>query len=843
MTHRLENSHLQLVINPEISRWSLTGSHSNSPSIENAKTEFHYRRGRRDVIALNRWSEIGIERSDLDFSSHGPLRQLLITSKHPEGGLQFSLTFALPEDHPFLFWKMDVTNHGRRPILVNRLELISVGFFSQNLAEPLGSVHLLPLSQVKRHIDSPVPGEVAFFSNGWQSWSYTGVYRQNDRYRHPRLGPIRAPVIANPETPRSSRAGLFGSDMFAIFGHTGQRTGILAGFLSQLNHFGSIEAWIGPHPPGLRMWANGDNVRLDVGQEMSTDWACLSFFHLDTPDPLGPYVEAVARQHNLANPGRQDFNSSKFEANNFPENNQYSEIPSSHNPEKQPTIPTGWCSWYHFFQDVSADDIRQNLAAAAHLKPDLPLEVFQIDDGYETCWGDWSIFKDTFPQGVSPLAGEIRSAGFTPGLWLAPFIVQPQSRLMAEHPDWILRGRFNRPVNAGYFWGAFTTALDLTNPDALDHTAQTIHRAVHEWGFPYLKLDFLYAGALPGRRQDATQTRAQVLRHALQTLRQAAGDRTTLLACGCPLGSAIGLVDIMRISSDVDTHWLPVHHGVKMGKFGDDGKPSARNAIHNTLTRAPLHLRWWINDPDCLLLRRDMELTEAEVQSLATVIAMSGGSLLLSDHLPNLPPERLHLAQSLLPPIGKRPTVLDWFDRQTPSRLQVDMHGPDGRWHLLALFNWSDKTQDIGLSLHDFNLDTRTIYYAREFWGGACYTIRPGSSRADPILLEKVAANGVALLAVRPHQSYRPQYLGSDLHISQGMELTAWETSQTDLHMRLNRPGRAKGLVELGLPHPPAQAWLNDQPITWFPHGDRCYRLDVEFDQTAEIVIKFLSDT
>jgi len=837
MTHRLENAHLQLTINTDISRWSLVGSNLNNPSIENAKVEFQYRRGRREEVALNDWGDSGIERVDLNDSPHGLLQQLQVVSEYRKDGLRFTLTFALPQDYPFLIWQLNVSNHGRHPIQVERLEMLSAGFVSQDLKKPLSAIHLLPLPLLKKFSDSPVPGEVSFFSNGWQSWSYTGVYRWSDNYRYPRLGPLRAPVITNPGTPRSRRKGFFGSDMFGALGHTSQRTGILAGFLSQANHFGSIETWIGPQPPALRMWANGDNARLDPGSQISTDWACLYFFHLDIPDALSPYLDAVARQHNLPdNEGRG------LHAADYQPHDPHSKIANHriHNTkisQEHPQIPTGWCSWYHFFQDISADDIRDNLAAAVKLQPDLPLQVLQIDDGYESQWGDWSTFKDTFPEGVAPLAKEIDSSGFTPGLWLAPFIVHPKSQLWAERKDWLLRGQFNRPVNAGYFWGAFTTALDLTNPDALDHTAQVIHRAAHEWGFPYLKLDFLYAGALPGRRCDPTRTRAQVLRNALQTLRQAAGDQTTLLGCGCPLGSAIGLVDSMRISTDIDSHWLPVHKGVRMRKLGDEGMPAARYAIHNTLTRAPLHQRWWINDPDCLLLQPDMELTLAEVQTLATVIAMSGGSVMLSDHLLDLPPERLRIAQSLLPPMGQRPLVLDWFDNQTPTRLQLELHGSTGCWHLLALFNWLDETQDMSLWLSDFLLDTRATYYAHEFWGAKSYQIQPGSARTNPILLREIPAHGVALLAVRPHQPYQPQYLGSNLHISQGMEVTAWEPSSNKVQVCLQRPGRARGSILLGLPYPPKQAQIDGKPLTWQPDGERCYRFEVEFEQTAEISI------
>ena len=177
------------------------------------------------------------------------------------------------------------------------------------------------------------------------------------------------------------------------------------------------------------------------------------------------------------------------------------------------------------------------------------------------------------------------------------------SRLAAEHPDWLLRGAFNRPVNAGFLWNTFTTALDLTLPPAQEYVKEVIHTAVQRWGFSYLKLDFLFAASLPGKRFDPTRTRAQVLRRALEDVRQAAGEEAQLLGCGCPLGPAIGLVDAMRISSDVDVGWTPSYRGQKFFFQAEPHMPSARNALQNVLCRLPLHQRWWINDPDCLLLR------------------------------------------------------------------------------------------------------------------------------------------------------------------------------------------------------------------------------------------------
>ncbi|MEE1757743.1 alpha-galactosidase, partial [Streptomyces sp. SP18BB07] len=49
--------------------------------------------------------------------------------------------------------------------------------------------------------------------------------------------------------------------------------------------------------------------------------------------------------------------------------------------------PTVWCSWYEYFTSVTEDDIHENLRAIDTL--DLPIDVVQIDDGYQSALGDW----------------------------------------------------------------------------------------------------------------------------------------------------------------------------------------------------------------------------------------------------------------------------------------------------------------------------------------------------------------------------------------------------------------------------------------------------------------------
>lgn len=819
MIRTLENAFLLVSVSPSLGRWRIESHLRNGPSINGIQIGVDYRLGVVRHHALDAWPAAGVSGPELVGSPHGFLQQLTIHIGAEKDLLHFVLRLALPRERPLLLWQLQIENRGLHPVHIDQIQMLSAGFFYPGRLGLAGKVDFAPGSKKAGAASRKSPGatlqarNMAFFSNGWQSYSYTGVLGQHERLPRTRLGPLRAPVSANPYTPHSRRRGRFASDMFGVLGDQGSRVGILAGFLSQQAHFGSVETWISATPVAMRLVAHGDGACLDPGSAMQTDWACLQVLHLDSGDPLGEYIEAVARQHAL---------------------------PADHLPRSQ--IPTGWCSWYQFSSegdyigDLTAQDVEVNLQAAAACRRGLPLEVVQIDDGFEAQVGDWFSFSEGFPNGVAPLATEIRAQGMAAGLWLAPFIVHPKSRLANDHPDWLMRGHSGRPVNAGYFWGAFARALDLTHPPALEYAAQVVHTAVKEWGFSYLKLDFLFAGALSGRRKDPTCTRAQVLRAALKTLRDAAGSETFILGCSCPLGPAIGLVDAMRINADTARRWLPSVKGHERFLRSEPDIPSARNASHNAITRSVFHRRWWINDPDCLLLRQETRLTLPEVRTISTVIALTGGSLLLSDHLPDLAPERLRIAQTLLPVIGQQPFVLDWFDRSTPSRLQVNLDGPAGRWHLLGLFNWQDQPQKFSLRRNDFYLEDRPDYLMREFWSGQTFRLLSGEVALE---IGEIPPHGCALLAARQIRAHRPHYLGGDLHISQGMEVAAWHPAEKGLSFCLERPGSTSGLIELALPGAPVRASLNGNSLAWEESGNGIYRLAVSFEQSADLQLEW----
>ena len=225
-------------------------------------------------------------------------------------------------------------------------------------------------------------------------------------------------------------------------------------------------------------------------------------------------------------------------------------------------IPAGWCSWYHFYDKISERVLASNLLLMQRIRessqlqhPQKGFELFQVDDGYQTAWGDWLLLdREKFPTGtLYELTHQIRSAGLQAGLWMAPFSCDKHALLAKQHPDWILKrnGSSSVPSNSANC-GKFFYGLDTTHPGVKRHIQECIEMATKIWGVNYLKLDFLYSAVLRESQDshyDRTLTSAQILSQAMELVASAAGPEVFLLGCGAPLGAMIGKVHANRVSA------------------------------------------------------------------------------------------------------------------------------------------------------------------------------------------------------------------------------------------------------------------------------------------------------
>src|SRR2546429_245082 len=144
------------------------------------------------------------------------------------------------------------------------------------------------------------------------------------------------------------------------------------------------------------------------------------------------------------------------------------------------TVPPGRSSWYYYFTDVAEADILENVAAIDKL--DLPIDVIQIDDGWQSELGDWLTLSGRFAS-LSDVTGRVRDTGRRTGIWVAPFMVGRRSQVFQEHPDWLIDG-----VSAGHNWDQDLFGLDLTHPGVQDYLRRTF-TMLREVGIDYFKID------------------------------------------------------------------------------------------------------------------------------------------------------------------------------------------------------------------------------------------------------------------------------------------------------------------------------------------------------------------
>ena len=285
---------------------------------------------------------------------------------------------------------------------------------------------------------------------------------------------------------------------------------------------------------------------------------------------------------------------------------------------------TGYTSWYNYFQKIDENIILRDLKGLSRAHDSV--NIFQIDDGYEPFVGDWLDYNGRdFPNGMKTIADAVHREGYLAGIWLAPFNVQRgKSRILKEHPDWLIRNPDGKPQLGCVAWGGAYT-LDIYNSEVREHLKKVFDTVLNDWGYDMVKLDFLYSQC---RTPRDNKTRGTIMCEAMDFLRECVGDKI-ILGCGVPLGPAFGVVDACRISCDVD-----LSYG---GKFYNSMSinnelPSAQNAINNSMFRRHLNGRAFLNDPDVFFLRdHNLTFTWEQKLLLAKINNLFGRVLFVSD--------------------------------------------------------------------------------------------------------------------------------------------------------------------------------------------------------------------
>ncbi len=143
------------------------------------------------------------------------------------------------------------------------------------------------------------------------------------------------------------------------------------------------------------------------------------------------------------------------------------------------------------WEAVYFDQRLDKLTALADAAAEVGAERFVLDDGWfrgrrhdRAGLGDWYVDEDVWPDGLHPLVNHVRGLGLQFGLWVEPEMVNPDSDLAREHPDWILATGGRLPPAS-----RFQQVLNLGRPDAYAHVLKRLDAVLGEYDIGYLKWD------------------------------------------------------------------------------------------------------------------------------------------------------------------------------------------------------------------------------------------------------------------------------------------------------------------------------------------------------------------
>lgn len=149
--------------------------------------------------------------------------------------------------------------------------------------------------------------------------------------------------------------------------------------------------------------------------------------------------------------------------------------------------PVLYNSWYATEFDINE---KQQLELA-ELAKKIGVEMFVIDDGWfkgriddKGGLGDWTVDRNKFPNGLNPMIKEINKMGLEFGIWVEPEMVNPNSDLYREHPDWVLHFE-NRTRTTG----RNQLMLNLAREDVYQYLHQSLHSLLKNHNIQYLKWD------------------------------------------------------------------------------------------------------------------------------------------------------------------------------------------------------------------------------------------------------------------------------------------------------------------------------------------------------------------
>ncbi|ADH97957.1 alpha-galactosidase [Salisediminibacterium selenitireducens] len=168
----------------------------------------------------------------------------------------------------------------------------------------------------------------------------------------------------------------------------------------------------------------------------------------------------------------------------------------------RPVLINNWEATYFDFDE-------EKLLTIAKSAKELGVELFVLDDGWfgkrnddTTSLGDWHANTAKLPEGVKGIAEKINALGLSFGLWFEPEMVNKDSDLYRNHPDWVI----HVPGRA-MSHGRNQFVLDCSRQDVVDYLFRRMAAVLDSAPVDYVKWDMnrymteIGSAKLPADRQ------------------------------------------------------------------------------------------------------------------------------------------------------------------------------------------------------------------------------------------------------------------------------------------------------------------------------------------------------
>ena len=169
---------------------------------------------------------------------------------------------------------------------------------------------------------------------------------------------------------------------------------------------------------------------------------------------------------------------------------------------RRPVLINNWEATYFDFN-------AEKILSIARQASELGIEMLVLDDGWfgsrdsdNAGLGDWYVNTDKLKGGLTDLVTGINGLGMKFGIWIEPEMVNEDSRLYREHPDWALTIPGRKPCRSRN-----QLVLDMSRSEVRDYVFDSIAAVLKSANVEYVKWDMnrsicdVYSAVLPKERQ------------------------------------------------------------------------------------------------------------------------------------------------------------------------------------------------------------------------------------------------------------------------------------------------------------------------------------------------------